>query len=68
MNELQRKLLSAYKDKPEGYMGALVVSNILSIPESERGYNCFGIHKELLELKKMGYLKQKYKKGFKYSL
>ena len=65
MTNIKKKLLLAYKKEPNRYMGACVVSKKLSIPKKVYGHNYFSIHKELLELKKLRYLEQKFKKGFK---
>lgn len=55
-----------YEDNPKEYKGAMKISKKIGLSEKEHGSNYWKTHGILLELKKDGYLEQKYMSGFRY--
>ena len=59
MSNLKKRLLEAYKilykNNPKEYQGACKMSMKLNLSEEEHGYNYYGVHNLLLELKRDGF-------------
>ena len=70
MNDLKKRLLNAYKEihkkTPKEYNGAMKISIYLKLSKKEHGSRYWKTHKHLLELKKDGYLEQKFGYGFRF--
>ena len=70
MNELKSRLLNGYKKlykkNPEEYNGAMRISIYLKLSKKEHGDKYWKAHGLLLELKKDGFLEQKFNHGFRF--